>query len=135
MIVSHEKKVCDTTKSRIHEQLGLCANSRMVVVSDRKSHITAQHKSQCSLHDSRRARSAAPPRDNLVKMRSRSIEQTQTISKRDLIFNVKSLWENTGDKKIDCNALFHTYTLELLCKICLYIYAAISYLRSRLGTC
>ena len=40
----------------------------MVVVSDRKSHIsiTAQHKSQCSLHDSRRARSAAPPRDNLV---------------------------------------------------------------------
>ena len=32
---------------------GLCAISRLVVVSDRKSHITIQHKSRCSQHDSR----------------------------------------------------------------------------------
>ena len=49
-------------------ELELCAISRLVVVSDRKSHITDQHKSQRSLHDSRRSRSAALPRDNLVEI-------------------------------------------------------------------
>ena len=34
-------------------ELELCTISRLVVVSDRKSHIVAQHKSRCSQHDSR----------------------------------------------------------------------------------
>ena len=53
LTVSHRKYCCDNMKFQGCGQLGLCAISRLVVVSDRKSHITIQHKSRCSWHDSR----------------------------------------------------------------------------------
>ena len=48
LTVSHRKYCDQELRIQRYGQLGLCAISRLVVVSDRKSHITIQHKSRCS---------------------------------------------------------------------------------------